>query len=78
MVAAEVVQGRLIDGSKVVDPDHVIRLTSEARRIFVSLRERARQDAPPAPMPWSPMRERARMCDPVGPHPDLIEQESDA
>jgi hypothetical protein len=58
MLAAELTQGRLIDGSKAVDPDVVIRLTSEARRIFISLRERARQDAPPSPRGWSPFKER--------------------
>jgi hypothetical protein len=58
MLQAELTQGRLIDGSKAVDPDVVIRLTSEARRILFSLRERARQDAPAALRPWSPFKER--------------------
>jgi hypothetical protein len=45
------------------DGDVAVRCANGARRILASLQHRRRETAPPSP--WSPMRERAGMCDPA-------------
>jgi hypothetical protein len=57
LLQVEISQAELV-GEGTIDPDTVIRLSSEARRLLSGLRARAQQDAASAPPPWSPLRSR--------------------
>jgi hypothetical protein len=57
LLQVEIAQASLV-GEGAVDPDTVIRLSSEARRLLAGLRKRAQQEAPPTAPPWSPLRSR--------------------
>ena len=59
---------RLLDRAKRArDPDIAIRSASASRRLLDGLRRRRIEDAPPspAPLPWSPIRERVGLCEPA-------------
>jgi hypothetical protein len=56
MLRAEQLQAGIVRG-EVIDPDELIRLSSEARRVLRSIRAGGRALASPSP-PWSPLRAR--------------------
>jgi hypothetical protein len=53
---AEQLQAGIVRGEPI-DPDELIRLSSEGRRVLRSMRAGVKPEAPPPP-PWSPMRSR--------------------
>jgi hypothetical protein len=57
LLQVEVSSDALVRGA-VIDADTTIRLTSEARRLLVGLRKRAKQQEASPPPPWSPLRAR--------------------
>jgi hypothetical protein len=57
MLQTEVSGDALVDGA-TLDPDTVIRLTSEARRLLTVLRGGRVEEDAPSPPPWSPLRNR--------------------
>jgi hypothetical protein len=57
LLAVEVSSDALVRGA-TVDDDTMIRLASEARRLLVGLRKRAKQQEASPPSPWSPLRAR--------------------
>jgi hypothetical protein len=63
MLRAEQLQAGIVRG-EAIDPDELIRLSSEGRRVLRSIRAGAKPEASP-PLPWSPLR--ARITAPVTP-----------
>jgi hypothetical protein len=56
MLRAEQLQAGIVRG-EAIDPDELIRLSSEGRRVLRSIRAGVKPEAPPPP-PWSPLRAR--------------------
>jgi hypothetical protein len=57
MLRAEQLQAGIVQGEPI-DPDELIRLSSEGRRVLRSIRAGAKPEASPPSPPWSPLRAR--------------------
>jgi hypothetical protein len=57
----------LVRAENAMDADIAVRAFGAVRRLLANLRARRDVDAPPraAPLPWSPIRERVGLCEPV-------------
>jgi hypothetical protein len=55
MLRAEQLQAGIVAGAEI-DPDELIRLSSEGRRVLRSIRAGAKPEASPSPSPWSALR----------------------
>ncbi len=75
MLRAEQLQAGIVNG-EAIDPDELIRLSSEARRALRALGVKAGV-AKPAPPPWSPLRARlaAASATPATPKPQPANDE---
>jgi hypothetical protein len=60
MLRTEQLQAGIVKG-EAINPDELIRLSSEARRVLRSIKAGVKQEAPPA-LPWSPLRARHNIC----------------